>query len=400
MELNALLRRAVDLGASDIHLKVGAPPVLRRDGSLGPLEGAPVVSDRDAEEVLQVVGKRAPDRLAAFADTGDLDIAYQDDDLPRFRVNAFRQRGHISFAFRVIPKNVPNFEMLNLPAGVRRLAEEHRGLVLVTGATGSGKTTTLAAMIDHMNKTRKQHIVTIEDPIEVLHSDHSCIVNQREIGLDTTDFMQALRRALRQDPDVILIGELRDAETAQTALQAAESGHLVLSTLHTVDAAETLGRMIEFFPEAKQQMIRSVMAGVLRGVISQRLLPRLDGGRVAAVEVMVNNNRIADLIRDNKPEAITDAIDEGAYFDMQTFSQSLIDLVVSGVVDQETAANAATNRHDFLVTLERALKQQRADLRAAEKEEEEPQPAAPPPPPPPPTPEIEVPQLRLAQAGD
>jgi twitching motility protein PilT len=182
-------------------------------------------------------------------------------------------------------------------------------------------------------------------------------------------------------------------------LQAAESGHLVLSTLHTVDAAETLGRMIEFFPEAKQQMIRSVMAGVLRGVISQRLLPRLDGGRVAAVEVMVNNNRIADLIRDNKPEAITDAIDEGSYFDMQTFSQSLIDLVVSGVVDGETAANAATNRHDFLVTLERALKQQRADLRAADREEE-PQPAAPPPPPPPPTPEIEVPQLRLAQAGD
>ncbi|HEY5659281.1 MAG TPA: PilT/PilU family type 4a pilus ATPase [Gaiellaceae bacterium] len=398
MELNPLLRRAVDLGASDIHLKVGVPPILRRDGSLGPLEGAPVVTDRDAEDVLQIVGARAPDRLAAFAGSGDLDIAYQDDDLPRFRVNAFRQRGHISFAFRVIPKNVPNFEMLNLPAGVRRLAEEHRGLVLVTGATGSGKTTTLAAMIDHMNKTRKQHIVTIEDPIEVLHNDHSCIVNQREIGLDTTDFMQALRRALRQDPDVILIGELRDAETAQTALQAAESGHLVLSTLHTVDAAETLGRMIEFFPEAKQQMIRSVMAGVLRGVISQRLLPRLDGGRVAAVEVMVTNNRIADLIRENKPEAITDAIDEGAYFDMQTFSQSLIDLVVNGVVDQETAANAATNRHDFLVTLERALKQQRADLRAAEKEEVEPPQAAPPPPPPPP--EVEVPQLRLAQAGD
>jgi len=397
MELNPLLRRAVELGASDIHLKVGVPPILRRDGSLGPLEGTPAVSDRDAEEVLQAVGRRAPDRLAAFPDTGDLDIAYQEEDLPRFRVNAFRQRGHISFAFRVIPKNVPNFEMLNLPAGVRRLAEEHRGLVLVTGATGSGKTTTLAAMIDHMNKTRKQHIVTIEDPIEVLHGDHSCIVNQREIGLDTTDFMQALRRALRQDPDVILIGELRDAETAQTALQAAESGHLVLSTLHTVDAAETLGRMIEFFPEAKQQMIRSVMAGVLRGVISQRLLPRIDGGRVAAVEVMINNNRIADLIRENKPEAITDAIDEGAYFDMQTFSQSLIDLVVEGVVDQETAANAATNRHDFLVTLERALKQQRADLKAAQKDDEEPKPAVPPPPPPP---EIEVPQLRLAQAGD
>jgi twitching motility protein PilT len=390
MELNLLLRRAVELGASDIHLKVGVPPILRRDGSLGPLEEAPVFSDRDAESVLETVGKRAPDRLAAFGDAGDLDIAYQEEDLPRFRVNAFRQRGHISFAFRVIPKNVPNFEMLNLPAGVRRLAEEHRGLVLVTGATGSGKTTTLAAMIDHINKTRHQHIVTIEDPIEVLHSDHSCIVNQREIGLDTSDFMQALRRALRQDPDVILIGELRDAETAQTALQAAESGHLVLSTLHTVDAAETLGRMIEFFPETKQQMIRSVMAGVLRGVISQRLLPRIDGGRVAAVEVMVNNSRIADLIRDNKPEAITDAIDEGAFFDMQTFTQSLIDLVVNDVVDQETAANAATNRHDFIVAVERALKQHRVDTKPPD--EPKPEPVA--------TPEPEVPQLRLAQAGD
>jgi len=396
MELNPLLRRAVELGASDIHLKVGVPPILRRDGSLGPLEEAPLVSDRDTEVVLEMVGKRSPERLEAFKTTGDLDIAYQEDGLPRFRVNAFRQRGHISFAFRVIPKNVPNFDMLNLPAGVRRLAEEHRGLVLVTGATGSGKTTSLAAMIDHINRSRKQHIVTIEDPIEILHSDHSCIVNQREIGLDTTDFMQALRRALRQDPDVILIGELRDAETAQTALQAAESGHLVLSTLHTVDAAETLSRMIEFFPEAKQQMIRSVMAGVLRGVISQRLLPRIDGGRVAAVEVMVTNTRIADLIRENKPESITDAIEEGAFFDMQTFSQSLIDLVVSGIVDQETAANAATNRHDFLVTLERSLKQQRADVAAEQKEQEaqETQQEEERPP------EPEVPSLRLARAGD
>ena len=392
MELNPLLRRAVELGASDIHLKVGVPPILRRDGSLGPLEEAPIVADSDVESVLEAVGKRSPERYEAFHTTGDLDIAYQEEDLPRFRVNAFRQRGHISFAFRVIPKNVPNFEMLSLPPGVRRLAEEHRGLVLVTGATGSGKTTTLAAMIDHINKTRKQHIVTIEDPIEVLHNDHSCIVNQREIGLDTSDFMQALRRALRQDPDVILIGELRDAETAQTALQAAESGHLVLSTLHTVDAAETLGRMIEFFPETKQQMIRSVMAGVLCGVISQRLLPRIDGGRVAAVEVMVTNARIADLIRDNKPEAITDAIDEGAFFEMQTFTQSLIDLVVSGAVDQETAANAATNRHDFIVSLERALKQQRADVAAVQKEEARPAPEQPP--------EPQVPTLRLAQAAE
>jgi twitching motility protein PilT len=221
-------------------------------------------------------------------------------------------------------------------------------------------------MIDYINRTRKQHIVTIEDPIEILHPDIDCIVNQREVGLDTTDFQQALRRALRQDPDVILIGELRDAETAQTALQAAESGHLVFSTLHTVDAAETIGRMIEFFPPAKQQMISSVMAGVLRGVVSQRLLPKVDGGRVAAVEVMVMNTRIADLIREHRADEITDAVAEGAFFDMQTFTQALIAHVISGAVDQEVAANAATNRHDFLVTLERALKTDTAEKRAVE----------------------------------
>jgi twitching motility protein PilT len=391
MELNSLLRRAVELGASDIHLKVGVPPILRRDGGLAPLEECPVVTDRDTEGVVDLIGKRAPERLEAFKTSGDLDVAYQEPGLPRFRVNAFRQRGHISVAFRVIPKNIPNFEMLHLPQGIRRLAEEHRGLVLVTGATGSGKTTTLAAIIDHINRSRHQHIVTIEDPIEILHSDHSCIVNQREIGLDTADFTQALRRALRQDPDVILIGELRDAETAQTALQAAESGHLVFSTLHTVDAAETIGRMVEFFPEGKQQMIRSVMAGVLRGVISQRLLPRADGGRIAAVEVMVTNTRIADLIRENKPEAITDAIEEGSFFDMQTFTKALIDLVVAGQVDQEVAANAATNRHDFLVTLERAMKQKKADVAADEKQKQEEEKRET---------EPEVPTLRLAQAGD
>jgi twitching motility protein PilT len=365
MDLNATLRRAVELGASDIHLKIDQPPVLRRDGSLEPMGGVEPLRDVDLEAVLEKVTEIALHKRDGFAETGDLDIAYQDDDLPRFRVNAFRQRGAISFAFRVIPKNVPTFEQLSLPKGVSRLAEEHRGLILVTGATGSGKTTTLAAMIDYMNRTRKQHIVTIEDPIEILHPDHSCIVNQREVGLDTTDFMQALRRALRQDPDVILIGELRDAETAQTALQAAESGHLVLATMHTVDAAETIGRMVEFFPGVKQPMIRSIMAGVLRGVVSQRLLPRRDGGRVAAVEVMVTNTRIADLIRENQAESIPEAIAEGQFFDMQTFTHALIDHVLSGDVDQEVAANAATNRHDFLVSLERALKQKAAEEREA-----------------------------------
>ncbi|TML69478.1 MAG: PilT/PilU family type 4a pilus ATPase [Actinobacteria bacterium] len=363
MDLNATLQRAVELGASDIHLKIGQPPILRRDGSLGPMDDLPVLGEEELTLVLNKVTQIAPHKRDGFYDTGDLDIAYQDEDLPRFRVNAFRQRGAISFAFRVIPKHVPTFEQLSLPAGVRRLADEHRGLILVTGATGSGKTTTLAAMLDYMNRTRKQHIVTIEDPIEILHPDRSCIVNQREVGLDTTDFMQALRRALRQDPDVILIGELRDAETAQTALQAAESGHLVLATMHTVDAAETIGRMVEFFPGVKQPMIRSIMAGVLCGVVSQRLLPRIGGGRVAAVEVMVTNTRIADLIREDEAEGIPEAIAEGQFFNMQTFTQALIDHVLVGNVSADVAGNAATNRHDFLVSLERALKQQEADAR-------------------------------------
>ena len=371
MELNSLLRRAVDLGSSDIHLKIGKPPMLRRDGDLGPMEEWPELTEADLATALTSVTAKAPHRLQQFHDSGDLDLSYQDEDLPRFRVNAYRQRGATSFALRVIPKTVPNFEQHNLPAGVHKLANEHRGLVLVTGATGSGKTTTLAAMIDYMNRNRKQHIITIEDPIEILHPDHNCIVNQREVGLDTESFGQALRRALRQDPDTILIGELRDAETAQTALQAAESGHLVMSTLHTIDAAETVGRMIEFFPPEKQEVIRSILAGVLRGVISQRLLPKVGGGRVAAVEVMVMNTRIADLIREARAEEITDAVAEGEFFQMQTFTQALIEHVLAGNVDREIAANAATNKHDFLVSLEQAEKRKRAEDAAAAQEAEQ-----------------------------
>ena len=362
MDLNAILRRAVDLGASDIHLKVDQPPMLRQDGAIAPLAECPALNEQNLLAVLEAVTRVAPERLRQFHDSGDLDLAYTAEGLPRFRVNAFRQRGAISFAFRVIPRDVPSFEQLSMPAGVSRLANEHRGLILVTGATGSGKTTTLAAMLDHVNRTRSQHIVTIEDPIEILHQDRSSIVNQREVGLDTESFGQALRRVLRQDPDTILIGELRDAETAQTALQAAESGHLVLSTLHTIDAAESVGRIIEFFPPAKQQQIRSVLAGVLRGVISQRLLPRVGGGRVAAVEVMVMNARIADLIREQRTEEIADAVAEGGFFDMQTFEQALIELVLSGRVERELAANAATNVHDFEVALDQALKRRTVEV--------------------------------------
>jgi twitching motility protein PilT len=376
MDLNGLLRRAVELGASDIHLKIGKPPVLRRDGSLGEMEEAEALDENDLLAILNKVASHAPEKLKHFHDVGDLDIAYQDEDLPRFRVNAYRQRGATSFAFRVIPKNVPSFEQLNLPGGVEKLANEHRGLVLVTGATGSGKTTTLAAMIDYMNRNRQQHIITIEDPIEILHPDHGCIVNQREVGLDTESFGQALRRALRQDPDTIHICEHRDAETAQTALQAAESGHLVMSTLHTIDAAETVGRMIEFFPPEKQEVIRSILAGVLRGIVSQRLLPKIEGGRVAAVEVMVMNARIADLIREGRADEITDAVAEGEFFQMQTFTQALIEHVLAGRVDRETAANAATNKHDFLVSLEQADKRKRADEAAAAGPQPEPEPEA------------------------
>ena len=360
MDLNTVLQRAVETGASDVHFKLGQPPIVRVDGDLRPLPGTPPLTEQELLVVLDAVTTISPARRKFFDEAGDLDIAYSHPSLPRFRVNGFRQRGATSFAFRVIPAEIPNFERLGLPKGVGRIAEERRGLVLVTGATGSGKTTTLAAMLDHINRTRRQHIVTIEDPIEILHADRGCIVNQREVGLDTESFEQALRRVLRQDPDVILIGELRDTETAHTALQAAESGHLVFSTLHTIDAAETIGRLIEFFPPGKQQQIRSVLAGTLRGVVSQRLLPRVDTGRVPAVEVMVANARIQDLIRENRPDEITEAIADGEYYDMQTFSQSLIDLVLSGEVEREMAANSATNRHDFLVALEMAEKRKAA----------------------------------------
>jgi twitching motility protein PilT len=395
MDLSAVLRHAVESGASDVHLKVGQPPVLRHDGDLEPAGGFPALRDGDLVAVLDRVTASSPRRREIFDETGDLDIAYSEEGLPRFRVNGFRQRGAISFAFRLIPDSIADFAELHLPPGVGTLSQEQRGLVLVTGATGSGKTTTLAAMLDAINESRRLHIVTIEDPIEVLHKDKSSIVNQREVGLDTESFGQALRRVLRQDPDVILIGELRDAETAQVALQAAESGHLVFSTLHTLDAAETIGRMVEFFPAEKQPQVVAIMAGVLRGVISQRLLPKAGGGRIPAVEVMVNNARIAELIRERRTEEISDAIAEGEFFEMQTFSKALIDLVLADLVDRETAANAATNRHDFEIALEHALKS-RAALRAAPDTTppgEAEQPPAPPPPPAEPEP---VSGLRLA----
>jgi twitching motility protein PilT len=366
IDLDELLGTLIERGGSDLHLKVSSPAMGRIDGALVPLEDR-LLSETELEAVLDVVTERTPAKREAFYAAGELDTAYMADGLGRFRVNGFRQRGTIAFAFRFIPKEIPSFHHLGLPKGVGRLAEEHRGLVLVTGATGSGKSTTLAAMINAINRSRRQHIVTIEDPIEFVHDDWGCIVNQREVGLDTESFRQALRRVLRQDPDVILIGELRDEETAQTALQAAESGHLVFSTMHTLDATETVSRLIEFFPAQKQMMVRQVLAGVLCGVISQRLIPRRDGGRVAAVEVAVNTARIADLIREpEKTDGIRDAIEEGGFHDMQSFSQHLVQLVLEDVVDLDTAAAAATNRHDFELAVQQALRLQKAAAASAE----------------------------------
>jgi twitching motility protein PilT len=364
MDLNTLLSRAIGLNASDIHLKVGQPPIVRHDGNLFALDGVAPLTEEHLEGVLDIVTRGNPARRALFDSSGDLDISYSVDGR-RFRVNGFRQRGAISFAFRIIPVEIPSFEALGLPPGVKRLAGEYRGLVLVTGATGSGKTTSLASMLDYINGSRQQHIVTIEDPIEIMHPDRGCIVNQREVGLDTESFQQALRRVLRQDPDIILIGELRDTETAETALQAAESGHLVFSTLHTVDAAETLSRMIELFPAVKQPQVRSILAGVLKGVVSQRLLPAIGGGRVPAVEVMVTNARIADLIRENRSDEVEDAIAAGEFYEMQTFMQHLIQLTLDGRVEEEIAANAASNRHDVVVSLEAAKKHKAVEEREA-----------------------------------
>jgi twitching motility protein PilT len=377
MDLNGLLARVIELGGSDLHLKVASPAMARVDGELIPIDER-LVTAGDLETLITVVTELTPAKREAFYTDGELDTAYMVDGLGRFRVNGFRQRGAISFAFRFIPKEIPSFEKLGLPEGVKALAQEHRGLVLVTGATGSGKSTTLAAITNSINRGRKHHIVTIEDPIEFVHDDWGCIVNQREVGIDTESYLEGLRRVLRQDPDVILIGELRDEESAKAALQAAESGHFVLSTMHTVDAAETIGRYVEFFPPAKHAMVRQILAGVLRGVISQRLIPRISGGRIAAVEVMVNTARIADLIREGRTDEITEAIEDGGFHHMQSFTGHLVQLVVDELVDAETAANAATNRHDFEIAVQKALRRKRAAEKAEASLEEENQADSPP----------------------
>jgi twitching motility protein PilT len=352
-DLDSALRATVEMGASDLHAKAGSPPMVRLHGELQPLEGyAPL----EAEDTEHALGQILTDSRAhsEFNEVGEADFAHAIRGLSRFRVNAFRQRGSISIACRAIPFQVKTIDELGLPEVIRSLAEEARGIILLTGTTGSGKSTTLAAMIDHINETRRRHIVTLEDPIEYLHRDKQSIINQREVGTDTVSFGRAMRRVLRQDPDVILIGEMRDEETVSTALSAAETGHLVLSTLHTLDATETINRIIDFFPPHHQNQARVMLASTLRAAISQRLVPRSDGlGRVAAAEVMVSTGRIQDLILTPEDTGkISDVIGEGGFYGMQTFDQALLGYVMDGVLSEDVAREFATSPHDFKLMLQ------------------------------------------------
>jgi twitching motility protein PilT len=350
-DIDKALAYMVEREGSDLHLKVDSPPVARVHGDLWALQGSDKLSAEDTEAVLDKVIDDP--RRQEFEEEGEADFSYAIKDVSRFRVNAFRQRGNVSLAFRAIPFAVRTIDDLGLPDVVRRLAEEPRGIILLTGTTGSGKSTTLAAMIDQINSTRARHIVTLEDPIEYLHKDKLSIVNQREVGTDTKSFARAMRRVLRQDPDVILIGEMRDEETVRTALSAAETGHLVLSTLHTLDATETINRIIDFFPPHLQQQARVMLASTLKGAISQRLVPRIDkDGRVAVSEVLVVTGRVQDLILNPEETGkISEVIGEGDFYGMQTFDQALLGYVQAGAISEEVAYETASSQHDFKLML-------------------------------------------------
>jgi twitching motility protein PilT len=352
-DIDQALRYLIEQEGSDLHIKVPAPPIVRVHGELRPIEGHAALAPEDSEHALQSI--LTDERLLQeFERDGEVDFAYAISGVSRFRVNAFRQRGHVSIAIRAIPFQVRTIDDLGLPPVIRDLASEQRGIVLLTGTTGSGKSTTLAAMLDHINSTVARHIVTLEDPIEYLHRDKLSIINQREVGQDTESFARAMRRILRQDPDAILIGEMRDEETVRTALSAAETGHLVLSTLHTLDATETINRIIDFFPPHLQQQARVMLAATLRGVVGQRLVPRKGGGgRVAVCEVLAVTGRVQDLILNPQETGrLTEVIAEGEYYGMQTFDQALLKHVMAGNLDEETAYATASSPHDFKLMLE------------------------------------------------
>ncbi len=348
MEIDDILRLAVKKNASDVHVKVGLPPILRINGQLKAVSS---VSPFTHEEIDRFATKLMSDvHRERLTKLQDIDLGYGVKGLGRFRINIFKQRGTLGISIRSIPYQIQSLEELNLPPVLEKIAMEPRGLILVTGTTGSGKSTTLASMIDLINSKRNLHIITIEDPIEFLHRDKKCIIDQREIGVDTQSFADALRSSLRQDPDVILVGEMRDFETIDIAMTAAETGHLVLSTLHTVDATETVTRIVSMYPPYQQKQIRLQLASILKGIISQRLIPMADGkGRVPAVEVLVSTAHIRECIIDrDRTKEIEEAIAKGYHtYGMQTFDQSLMDLLQRKMITYETALKNSSNPDDF-----------------------------------------------------
>src|SRR5579884_1474832 len=349
-DLHEALRYVVENEGSDLHVKVPARPMARFRGQLEPLpQYADSLTPAETERVLRQMLSEHSDKMEAFDSDNEIDFSYTVPDLARFRVNAFRQRGSVSIVARVIPFTVKTVTELGLPSVIETIADEERGLILLTGTTGSGKSTTLAAIINHINENKARHIVTIEDPIEYLHRDRRSIINQREVGMDTGSFSRAMRRVLRQDPDVILIGEMRDQETVRTALSAAETGHLVLSTVHTLDAPESVNRIIDFFEPHEQNQARAMLAGTLKGVVSQRLVPTRDGhGRVAVCEILRMTGRARDMIMDpDETGNLREVIREGEYYGMQTFDQALLKHYQAGRVSMEDALKVASSPHDF-----------------------------------------------------
>src|SRR5437762_51792 len=361
IKIDDLLLTAIGHFASDLHLKVGSFPVMRIGGELHPVADAPRLSPEDTLDMaFSMMSNRQKQKLKEFS---EVDIAYSVKGLSRFRANIFQQRGAVSIVLRVIPDQTKNVKTLGLPPVIDQITTERRGLILVTGSTGSGKSTTLAAMIDRINSTRSGHIVTIEDPIEFLHADKHAFVTQREVDVDTRSFAEALRGALRQDPDVILVGEMRDHETIETALTAAETGHLVLSTLHTLDATETITRIVSSFPSHQQKSVRLQLAGILKAVISMRLVRAARGpGRVPAVEIMVSTGLIRDyIINEEKSSSIREAIAAGtSQYAMQTFDQSLFNLLQSGLISMEEALRNASNADEFRMRMSGILSSEQA----------------------------------------
>jgi twitching motility protein PilT len=349
MSVTTYLRYMVEAGASDLHMKAGLPPVVRIDGVLQHAPFDPLTTADTESAAMELL---PASKAMEFKETSEADVGYTLPGVGRFRVNVFRQRGNVNLAIRRVRSDIPTFDELNLPAAVEDLAKESRGMILVTGPAGTGKTTTIAAVIGYINAHRRTHIVTMEDPIEIVHEDLLSVVDQREIGLDTRSYRSGLRHVVRQDPDVIFIGEIRDMETVEAAIQAAETGHLVISTLHTTDVSETVNRIIDFFPPHQAKQTRVAMASSLAGIISQRLLPRAGGGRAAAIEIMVMNGRVRDMIMNpEQTHMIFDIIKEGSFYGMQTFDQAILSLYRAGIVSLDDAKNASTHAHDFEIAL-------------------------------------------------